>query len=366
MKPVFILGGYGNFGKRIARALTHAEIPVIIAGRSAEKAQTAADQCAEGLAQAAAFDAFTELEGALKAYEPVCIVHTCGPFQTNDTRIIETAIRCQIPLIDLADGRKYVTNIDAFETAAKQANIPIISGASSVPGLSSAVIEHYRPYFQSLEDLTFGISPGQRAERGRATTEGILSYVGKPLAPSAGSTRQRYGWQDLYSDRYPDLGRRWFANCDIPDLDLFPRHYGLQTVQFSAGLELFPLHFGLWGLSWLRRLGLPLPLERWAGLFLSASNLLNRFGSADGGMHLHLTGRDHKGSIKKLKWYIIAKDEDGPHIPTVPAIILAKQIARRQFSRKGAMACVGLVSLDDYLAELAGYAVTTSVHWETG
>ena len=38
-QPVLILGGYGNFGKRIARALAADAIPVVIAGRNREKAE---------------------------------------------------------------------------------------------------------------------------------------------------------------------------------------------------------------------------------------------------------------------------------------------------------------------------------------
>ena len=38
-RPVLILGGAGNFGKRIAVALTKKKLPVIIVGRSKEKAE---------------------------------------------------------------------------------------------------------------------------------------------------------------------------------------------------------------------------------------------------------------------------------------------------------------------------------------
>ena len=42
MKKVLILGGYGNFGKRIAIALAKANIPIIIAGRGKHKAEALA------------------------------------------------------------------------------------------------------------------------------------------------------------------------------------------------------------------------------------------------------------------------------------------------------------------------------------
>ena len=44
MNKVLILGCYGNFGKRIAFALAKAGIPVFIAGRSKDKANSLVQQ----------------------------------------------------------------------------------------------------------------------------------------------------------------------------------------------------------------------------------------------------------------------------------------------------------------------------------
>ena len=82
------------------------------------------------------------------------------------------------------------------------------------------------------------------------------------------------------------------SNCDIPDLDLFPQHYAIKSIQFSAGLENSVLHFGLSLFSWLVRLKLPLNLAKHANLFLKLSHYFDKFGSADGGMHMLLTGKD--------------------------------------------------------------------------
>jgi uncharacterized protein YbjT (DUF2867 family) len=39
MKRILVLGGYGNFGKRIGEALLRSQIPITVAGRNGEKAQ---------------------------------------------------------------------------------------------------------------------------------------------------------------------------------------------------------------------------------------------------------------------------------------------------------------------------------------
>ncbi len=76
-------------------------------------------------------------------------------------------------------------------------------------------------------------------------------------------------------------------------------------------------------------------------------------------MHMVITGEDLAGEPHTRGWFIIAKDGDGPHIPTIPAIVLAKQLARNELDLTGAMPCVGLVSIDTYIQELAPYNINT-------
>ena len=46
------------------------------------------------------------------------------------------------------------------------------------------------------------------------------------------------------------LGPRWVANCDIPDLELFPARYaGVRSVRFSAGVGLRITQFGTWAVT---------------------------------------------------------------------------------------------------------------------
>jgi hypothetical protein len=356
-QSVFILGGYGNFGKRIADALVRAGVPVIIAGRSREKAEALVAMLG-ALAQVAVFDANVELDAQLEALKPKVLVNTCGPFQNADYRIAESCIRHGVHYIDLADGRTFVTGITELDAQAKAAGVSVISGASTVPCLSSAVIESFKDEFSEIGEMIFGISPGQKAERGPATTKGIMSYVGKPLKPYAGHPNP-YGWQDVYQQEYPELGKRWMANCDIPDLDLLPAHYGIRSIRFSAGLELAPLHLGLWALSWLVRVGWALNLPAYSTTLLKAANWFDRFGSADGGMHVILRGKDVDGRSHERRWFIIAKDGYGPYIPTIPAVVLAKKLMCDVPVVKGALPCVALVGLGEYLAELSGYPITT-------
>ena len=194
MNKILILGGYGNFGKRIAAALVAKNLHVIIAGRNQQKADTLVSSLGN-LATAACFDVHTDLDKQLQKLKPSVVINTCGPFQDAYYSVAENCIANKIHYIDLADGREFVSGISSLNDQAKAQNVSVISGASTVPGLSSAVLEHYKSEFSTIECLKYGISPGQKAERGLATTKGIMSYVGKPLKPFASLTTRPHGWQ---------------------------------------------------------------------------------------------------------------------------------------------------------------------------
>lgn len=360
-----VLGGYGNFGRRISFALVKSNIEVIIVGRN----QLLAERCRNDImlqypsAQvdivvADINDKFNEL---VKTWQPRIVINTCGPFQLTDYRIAESCITHHVHYIDLADGREFVNGIARLNERALAHNVLVVSGASTVPGLSSAVISHYHSQFSKLNSLRYGITPGQQSPRGLATTQSILTYLGKPLKPYPGCKKTMYGWQQLYRQQYPQLGMRWMSSCDIPDLDFFSSKYNIESIEFSAGMENPVLHLGMWATSWLVRMGLLPNLLPHAEMLLAFSHVFDRFGSADGGMHMLMEGVDHEDKPKSINWFIIAKQGDGPQIPCVPAIVLAKQLLNGQMTKRGASACVEYVSLNDYLEELKGMAIEVIV-----
>jgi uncharacterized protein YbjT (DUF2867 family) len=361
MNQVLILGGYGNFGARIAAALVKYNISIIIAGREKQKAQTLRNQLNKGGKEnsiaIASFDANKELGKQLDILKPTVVINTIGPFQTADYSIANTCIQHHIHYIDLADARDFVTGITHLNAFAKEKNALVVSGASTVPGLSSAVLDHYKNDFATIDSLIYGISPGQKAPRGLATTESILTYLGKPLKPWANQLKTYFGWQDIYRQEYPELGKRWMANCDIPDLDLFPNIYGLKHIRFSAGMENSTLHLGMWIISYLVRIGLPLNLPKHAKFLLSVSHIFDSFGTTSGGMHMLIKGTNKQGKPLEIKWFIIAKDNDGPQIPCVPAIILSKKIIQGTLHTTGAKPCIGMITLDEYMKELQAFSI---------
>lgn len=90
------------------------------------------------------------------------------------------AIAAGCHYVDLADGRDFVSRIGILDADAKARRITVVSGASSVPALSTAVVDRYLTEFDRLESIQIGISSGARA-RGLATVRGVFSYAGKSI-----------------------------------------------------------------------------------------------------------------------------------------------------------------------------------------
>lgn len=363
MNKIMILGGYGHFGKKIAEALIKDNIPIIIVGRSENTLintiKNLKGKFPEAIIDGSCFDIYTCLDEKLKELKPSVVIHTCGPFQNQNFEIAKICIENKAHYLDIADARDYVRDISSLNELAIQKNVIAISGASSVPGLTSAVIEEYKSSFSELNDLKFGISSGQQTPGGVATTHAILSYTGKEILPYEGAKGKLFGWQGLHRVDLPECGKRWQSNCSIPDLDLFPKHYGFKAVHFSGGVESSFLHLSLWLMSWLVRLGVPISLGKYSNLFHRIATKFDRFGSDAGGLFIFMTGKDFDQQDKTIKWYIIAKKNHGLFIPTIPAIVLAKKIFHGNYLKPGARPCVGLVPLNELLFEMRDYEIST-------
>ena len=367
-KRVLVLGGYGNFGRFICQELAKdANIQLLVAGRSMEKAKDFVQTLpVSNVPSPVQLDVQVDMSQALHTLQPDLVINTVGPFQGQSYDVPNACIAAGCHYVDLADGREFVANIGSLNSAAKTREVAIIAGASSVPALSSAVMDKYLPQFCSLDGVEYGISTAQHTTRGLATTQAVLSYAGKPIQTIIdGANQAVVGWQGIKPYQFEALGKRWLSHCDVPDLALFPARYPtLKSIRFYAGLELALQQFGVWCLSWLVRIGFISNLADLAKMLLKASFLFDRFGGDESGFFMKLDGQGKQNTPKSLVFELVAKSGHGPLIPCMPAILLAKKLAADQKFKHGAYPCVGLIGLDEYLKGLAGLDISWTVRSE--
>ena len=360
MKTI-VLGGYGNFGARISGALAHSPgIELVIAGRDLHQARALAEQCGAG---AAAIDVTDDkLAEVLRNLGAELVIHAAGPFQAQDYRVPLAVAQAGAHYIDLADGRRFVCDFPAaLNHAYTEQKRIAICGASTVPALSSAVVDHLTCGWRSVAEIDFCIAPAQTAPRGVATMAAVLSYCGAPIEVwQDGRWVTRYGWAAPVKTEYARLKPRLASLCDIPDLELFPVRYpGVQSVMFSAALELGISQRGLALLAWLRRRGIVDKPERLAAFLNRAADGLDPFGSALGGMVVRVRGIDGAGQPAARAWHIAADDDHGPEIPCMAAILLARRIAAGSLTDIGAYASTSMLCLADFAPEFEKWNMVT-------
>lgn len=365
MHTVLVLGGYGFFGQRISDALAStASMRVLVGGRDIGRATAAARALGLPPEHAVAVDAHDpKLAVALRRLQVEVLVYTAGPFQGQDYSVARAAIEAGCHYIDLADGRQFVAGISTLNAVTLAAGVSVISGASSVPALSSAVVDRYLPRFGRLETIRIGISSGARAP-GLATVRGIFSYGGRPIRTwQDGTWVDAYGWLNLSRHRFPQpLGKRWLGSCDIPDLELFPQRYPtVRTVSFQAGFASDLGHLVVWGLAGLVKVGVFRDTTAFAGPLIRLGRWMEPIVSDKGGMFVTLDGKGTDDVPLRINWNLIAEKNHGPHIPCGAAIALARKIGAGAALPKGAMPCMGLLTVEEFLEPLRDLQISEIV-----
>ena len=356
-----VLGGYGNFGARICRALALSPgIDLVIAGRDGAKARELAAECG---ASAAVID-ITDLDLAHRLTElgAALVIHTAGPFQQQGYAVALAAAAAGAHYIDLADGRRFVCDFPAaLDAVFKARGRKAVTGASTVPALSSAVIDCLSAGWQSVHDIDYCIAPAQTAPRGIATMAGVLSYCGAAIQVwQGGSWVTQYGWCAPKRVEFARLKPRIGALCDIPDLELFPAYYpGVQSVMFRAALEVGISQRGLAAIGALKRWGVLARPERMAAFMNRAADGLDPFGSALGGMVVRVRGTGSDGAPASAAWHIAADDDNGPEIPCMPAILLARALAAGAPFEAGAFTSISQLALADFEPEFRKWDMIT-------
>lgn len=368
---VVVIGGTGHFGGRICRRLLgQANCELVVTGRrlaSAERfvADLKNEQSACAIEAASLDQSAPDFESELARLRPAIVIHTAGPYQNQDYRVAWACTAMGAHYIDLADGREFVCGFSELNEAAIEKSLLLVSGASTLPGISSVVIDSLRSEFATIQAIGISIAPAHQTPRGPGTVGAVLSYCGAPFHVLVdGAWTTMHGWQNLRRIKYPLLGSRIGAACDVPDLVLLPSYVdGLRTATFYAALEAPWEQLALWTMAWLTRAGLVQNWNRFVPTFRKMSQRMLRLGSRSGGMQITIKGQDLLGSASTASWNLVAHQNHGPEIPCSPALILVRQLLDGRINTRGAHPCLGLFTLEDLETEMRAFDVSWETSW---
>ena len=74
------------------------------------------------------------------------------------------------------------------------------------------------------------------------------------------------------------------------------------------------------------------------------------------------SGLDSNNNPAQRVWYLTAENNHGPEIPCTPALVLARKLVRGQISIRGAVPCLGLMTLSDFADEMTGFDISWEFH----
>lgn len=346
---VLLLGGTGVFGSRLARLLVRDGHSVTIAARTFATAQELADEfgCA-----ALQMDRTGDLS-ALAGHE--VLVDAAGPFHAygdDPYRLARAALSAGLHYLDLSDNAAFCTGIAELDAQAKAAALCAISGLSSVPALSCAAVRALAGDEAPLL-IDCAILPGNRSPRGLSVMASILTQAGRPMRVwRDGDYDTVTGWSDPRIYPLPGGLTRQAWLIEVPDLALFPSHFGARNVVFRAGLELGVMRYGLRAFAQLRR-RFPVPITPLVlRAFKLGADLLAPFGSGRGGMSVRvITGGEER------VWRLLAEDGDGPFIPT----IATRALLRRHTMPVGARPALDVITLAEAEEAMSDLKVRTEL-----
>jgi hypothetical protein len=363
---LLIVGGYGVFGGRIVALLEDdPRLTLLVAGRSLGKAGAFCE--ARGATGAllipTAFDRNGDLDAQIAAERPDILVDASGPFQVYGDGafdLVRACIRHRVNYLDLADGSDFVAGVDGFDEAARQAGVFVLSGVSSFPVLTAAVVRRLSVDLARVEAIRGGIAPSPYAGVGENVIRAIASYAGQridirrdgKLAPAYPLTEQlRYTIAP--PGRLP-VTNTLFSLVDVPDLRVLPELWpDAKSVWMGAGPIPELLHRAFIGLAWLVRQKLLRSLLPLAPLIHWASNRLP-WGEHRGGMFVEVQGVGADGARVRRSWHLLAEGDDGPMIPSMAVQGVVRKVLDGRRPQPGARAASRDLELDDYEQLFAG------------
>ncbi len=373
---VVIIGGYGTFGRRLVDLLADDHrLKIFVAGRSLERARHCVRSCAAAIVApqgaelvAARFDRNGDLAVQMQQLKPDIVIDAAGPFQIygeDPYRVVRTALAESAHYLDLADGREFVQGIDQCNEDALAAGKFVLSGVSTFPALSGAVVRTLAADMDTVEAVEAGVAPSPRADLGLNVIKAIISYAGRRIALAGENGAHGYGLTDvrrrtIIVPGIAPLPQMAFSLVDVPDPPFLAAHWpGLKSAWFGVGTRPQVFHFCLVLSAWLVRLRILPGLGRLAGLMHFVTRTFT-WGDHRSGMFVTVIGQAG-GRTSRRSWAVIAESDAGLNIPVIAAAVTVRRLADGAPPAAGARAADEDFELADYQPWFERFGIRTAL-----
>jgi len=370
-KPkILILGATGLFGGHLAkRLLDEGRFDCVFAGRTEATLQEFRKLNGGEYRVLDRADAM-QVRTVLAEVSPFAVIDCAGPYQAygdDPYHFTRAVIEAGCHYLDIADAGEFVSGFSELDELAKETGVVALSGASSTPAISSAVVDALTADMDEVIAIETAILPGNKAKRTLSVMQAILGQVGQPMQITRhGKTETVRGWGetvslDLNVEGKRGIRQRLASFVNTPDTHLFPERYNAKTVTFKAGLEVKAFHYDLVLGRMLVAAGILKSLEPMSKFLRWVASWFEWAGSDEGGMKVSVLGKLKDGNHVRREWDLIADDGHGPKIPTLPVSIMLNKLLGENIT-SGARACLGEFTLAEVEVEFEKFDGRTKVH----
>lgn len=366
---ILIIGGYGVFGGRLAELLKDLpNIEIFICGRNLKQATAYCDNYGGPAKVTPLCVDRNDLSEVLFINKPDIVVDASGPFQLYNHNkngdpytVIKSCIKAGVNYMDLADGADFVFGVPKFNVQAKEAGIFILSGVSTYPVLTMAVLKEIAKDMQ-VRCVKGGIAPSPFAGIGLNVMRAVISYAGGPVKLHRdGKQEIAYGLTESMRFKIAPPGKQplnniHFSLVDVPDLQIIPKQIKtIENIWMGAGPVPEILHKALNILAKARKKYNLKEFTRFAPLFYRVLNLM-KFGEHRGGMFVKAVGTSEGKKVERT-WHMIAEGDDGPYIPSMAVEGIIRKILIGKRPKAGARIATKELTLKDYDALFEGKSI---------
>lgn len=355
MSGIVVFGGYGTFGRLVARGLVERGLSVVIAGRNVERAQAFAASL-EPIPRACRADV-ADIASARAAMEGQAVaVHCAGPFNASAARWLDACLEAGCHAVDLADDRAYAAVVLAQGGRFRERGLAAVTGCSSLPGLSGALALLARERATAeVERAAVSLFIGNANPKGKAAIESLLRSLGKPIAAPQGTLH-------VFRDRTivplpAPFGQRAVYNFESPEYDLFPRLLETPAVTVRVGFEM-----RLANILFATLAALPFRYgSRTATMLERCSRPFSKAGHSGGAVLVELFCAD--GSVSRAS---LSAPEGGQRMAALPCVLAAEALARGTIRATGSLTAYELLGARALCEQMASAGLRLELSVEPG
>jgi saccharopine dehydrogenase (NAD+, L-lysine-forming) len=247
---VAVLGGYGAMGTVVSYVLAkYTGAEVIIVGRNLKKAGETADRLNTklGIDRVSARHAdANKHESLVNVMMTADIAVNCiGPFYRYAAKVCKAAIDARVDLIDICDDFAATKELLTLDEKAKEADITVITGLGSSPGLSNILVKCSADKLDSVNDIKIAWVDTLTDTSGPAVYKhSLVNFAGPTHQYLDGKIVEVPGFSGKEVFEFPPpIGKTEVVYFDHPEPLTLPLYIeGVKNVTVKGGLLPLYIH----------------------------------------------------------------------------------------------------------------------------